>query len=170
MGPEERRIDKDEYRSRWEQTIRDAQADDPVIVKVKEGEALTEGEEDHLVEQLNSHELYFNEETLRHAYRTPVGTIIDFIRAALGLTTVKSREEAIEENFRAWLVSHQFTMEQAEFLAMLKGRGVANGRVELGDLFEPPLIHANAPEKAQSLFGPGIRELVDDLNSSVFPS
>lgn len=78
--------------------------------------------------------------------------------------------EQIDENFRAWLVAHQFTPEQASFLSMLKARGVANGHVELGELFEPPLVHSNAPEKASQLFGSALKEIVAELNSQVFDS
>ncbi len=168
VGPEETRIDKAEYRSRWEQTIHAAQASDPVIAKIKAGEDLTDEEQDSLSLRLNENQNYFNEENLRHAYKTPAGTIIDFIRAALGLIRVKSREEQIDDNFRAWLVSHQFTPEQAGFLSMLKARGLANGHIELSELFEPPLIHSNAPEKASQLFGPGIKDIVAEMNLSVF--
>ncbi len=168
VGPQDTRIDKDEYRSRWEQTIRAAQTSDPVLAKIKVGEDLTDEEEDALSCRLNENENYFNEENLRHAYRTPEGTIIDFIRAALGLTHVKTREERIDDNFRAWLIANQFTPEQATFLSMLKARGLANGHVELGELFEPPLVHSNAPEKASQLFGNDLRSVVEDLNTTVF--
>jgi type I restriction enzyme R subunit len=168
VGPEDVRIDKNEYRSRWEETISAAQTSDPIIAKIKSGEDLTDEEQDELSRRLNENENYFNEENLRNAYKTPIGTIIDFIRAALGMVKVKSREEQVDENFRAWLVSHQFTQEQASFLSLLKNRGIANGHIELSELFEPPLIHSNAPEKAQQLFGPDIKEIVAEMNSSVF--
>ena len=168
VGPEDVRIDKNEYRSRWEETISAAQTSDPIIAKIKLGEDLTDEEQDELSRRLNENENYFNEENLRNAYKTPIGTIIDFIRAALGMVKVKSREEQVDENFRAWLVSHQFTQEQASFLSLLKNRGIANGHIELSELFEPPLIHSNAPEKAQQLFGPDIKEIVAEMNSSVF--
>ncbi len=168
VGPEDVRIDKNEYRSRWEETISAAQTSDPIIAKIKSGEDLTDEEQDELSRRLNENENYFNEENLRNAYKTPIGTIIDFIRAALGMVKVKSREEQVDENFRAWLVSHQFTQEQASFLSLLKNRGIANGHIELSELFEPPLIHSNAPEKVQQLFGPDIKEIVAEMNSSVF--
>jgi type I restriction enzyme R subunit len=168
VGPQDTRIDKDEYRSRWEQTIRDAQSTDLILSKIKAEEDLTDDEQDELSRRLNENKNYFNEETLRHAYRTPEGTIIDFIRAALGMTQVKSREERINDNFRAWLVANQFTTEQASFLSMLKARGLANGHIELGELFEPPLVHFNAPEKASQLFGPALRDVVAGMNSEVF--
>jgi type I restriction enzyme R subunit len=168
VGPEEIRIDKDEYRSRWEQAITAAQSSDPVIAKIKAGEDLSDEEQDALSRRLNENENYFNEENLRHAYKTPAGTIIDFIRAALGLIQVKTREEQIDDNFRAWLVANQFSPEQAGFLATLKARGLANGHVELAELFEPPLIHSNAPEQAAQLFGSAIKDIVAELNFQVF--
>jgi len=168
VGPEDMRVDKDEYRSRWEETISAAQTSDPVIGKIRSGEDLTDEEEDSLSRRLNENENYFNEENLRNAYKTPAGTIIDFIRAALGMVKVKSREEQVDENFRAWLVSHQFTPEQGMFLSLLKNRGVANGHIELSELFEPPLIHSNAFDKAQQLFGLSIKDIVAEMNVSVF--
>jgi type I restriction enzyme R subunit len=168
VGPLDTRIDKEEYRSRWEQTIRQAQSSDPILVKIKDGQDLSDEEQDELSRRLNENENYFNEENLRHAYRTPEGTIIDFIRAALGLTRMKSREEQIDDNFRAWLVANQFTPEQASFLSMLKARGLANGHVELGELFEPPLVHFNAPEKASQLFGSDLKDVVAGMNTEVF--
>jgi type I restriction enzyme R subunit len=168
VGPADTRIEKDEYRSRWERIIRETQTADPILTKIKMGEDLSDDEQDNLSCRLNENENYFNEENLRHAYRTPSGTIIDFIRAALGLTVVKSREEQIDDNFKAWLVANQFSPEQTAFLSMLKARGLANGHVELSELFEPPLVHFNAPELASQLFGINLKDIVDGLNNQVF--
>ncbi len=171
VGPLDTRVEKDEYRSRWERVITEADASaDPIVRKIKAGEALDDAEQDALTHRLNESENYFNEDNLRHAYRTRTGTLIDFVRAALGLTRVKSREEQIDDNFRAWLVANQFSAEQADLLSMLKARGVANGKVEVADLFQPPLDHFNAPERATQLFGPQIRDIVADLNTAVFDS
>jgi type I restriction enzyme R subunit len=168
VGPADTRIEKDEYRSLWERIIRETQTADPILTKIKMGEGLSDEEQDNLSRRLNENENYFNEENLRHAYRTPSGTIIDFIRAALGLTVVKSREEQIDDNFKAWLVANQFSPEQTAFLSMLKARGLANGHVELSELFEPPLVHFNAPELASQLFGINLKDVVDGLNNQVF--
>ena len=169
VGPLDTRVEKDEYRSRWERVITEADAAaDPIVRKIKADEPLDDAEQDALTRRLNESENYFNEDNLRHAYRTRTGTLIDFVRAALGLTRVKPREEQIDDNFRAWLVANQFSAEQADLLSMLKARGVANGKVEVADLFQPPLDHFNAPERATQLFGPQIRDIVADLNTAVF--
>jgi type I restriction enzyme R subunit len=169
VGPEGERIDKREYVTRWEEAVRSRAADDPLLRKVRDEEPLDAHEEEQLARRLNRPEHYFNEENLRRAYRNPGGNLIDFIRAALGKLRLKSREETLEESFRAWLVSRTLTPQQAEYLCLLKNRGIATGRVRLDDLFEPPLSILDAAGKGIELFGEdGLRAIVADLNASVF--
>ena len=169
IGPEGERVDKDRYRSDWLKTIQAQVADDPLLRKVRNGEPLAPDEEDELARRLNRPERYFNEDNLRRAYRDPGGTLIDFIRAALGKLRIKSREEKLEETFRAWLVSRSLTPQQAEYLSLLKNRGIATGHVRLDDLFEPPLSILDAAGKGIELFGEeGLRQMVSDLNEGIF--
>jgi type I restriction enzyme R subunit len=169
VGPEGERIDKKEYVSRWEETIRQAADDDPILRKVRDEEPLTPEEEEELARRLNRPEHYFNEDNLRRAYRNPGGSLVDFIRAALGRLRIKSREEKLEEAFRGWLVARSFTPQQAEYLCLLKNRAIATGRVRLEDLFEPPLSILDAAGKGIELFGEeGLKQIVGDLNEGVF--
>ena len=169
IGPEGERVDKRAYVTQWEQAIKGRAAAHPLIRRVHEGEPLTGPEESELARQLNQPELYFNEDNLRRAYRDPGGTLVDFIRAALGILRIKSRDEQMDENFRAWLVSRSLSSEQAQYLSLLKNRGIAKGRIKIEDLFAPPLSILNAGGLGIELFGEhGLKELVDDLNQSVF--
>ncbi len=179
VGFDGERVDKKQYISQWETTIRNAMIDDPVVVKIKQqanGEpdeenplSLSKEEEDALAEKLNRPEMYFNEENLRHAYRQPNGTLIDFIKHALGLIKTKTREEEILENFHAWLVSKSLTPKQAQYLSLLKNRGIVNGKLDMEDLFSPPLSILNAAGIGIELFGEtGLQEILKDLNEAVF--
>ena len=153
VGPEGERIDKKEYQTNWEKTIQEMGGQDPIIEKVKKDEPLSDDEEEELSSRLNSPKLYFNEENLRRAYKNPVGNLIDFIKAALGLLKIQSKDEKLEEMFRAWLVSKSLAPEQAEYLSLLKNRGIATGKVQLDDLFKPPLSILNAAGIGIELFG-----------------
>jgi len=169
VGPEGERVDKREYVSRWEETIRSSVDEDPILRKIRDDHPLDEHEEDELVRRLNRPEFFFNEDNLRRAYRNPAGNLIDFIRAALGRLQIKSREEQLEEAFRAWLVSHAFEPRQAEYLSLLKNRGIATGRVRLDDLFKPPLSILDAAGLGVELFGEeGLKRVVEDLDENVF--
>jgi type I restriction enzyme R subunit len=169
VGPEGERVDKKAYVTDWERTIRERVTDDPLLRKVRDDEPLDAIEEEALARRLNQPERFFNEENLRRAYREPGGNLIDFIRSALGKLRIRSMEEKLEEGFRAWLVSRSLTPQQAEYLCLLKNRGIATGRVRLEDLFEPPLSILDAAGKGIELFGEeGLRQVVADLNEGVF--
>ena len=169
VGPEGERVDKHAYVSDWERTVRTRVGDDALLRKIRDEEPLEAAEEEELARRLNQPERYFNEDNLRRAYRDPGGNLIDFIRAALGQLRIKSREEKLEEAFRAWLVSRTLTPQQAEYLCLLKNRGIATGRVRIEDLFEPPLSILDAAGKGIELFGEdGLRRVVADLNEDVF--
>lgn len=169
VGPEGERVDKNDYVTNWETTIQSAVKDHPIIQKVRKGELLTEDEEKVLSEMLNRPKMYFNEENLRRAYKQPGRNLIDFIRAALGSLKIKPREEELTENFHAWLVAKTLTPQQAQYLSLIKNRGIARGRIELEDLFRPPLSILNAAELGVELFGEkGLKEMIEDLNESVF--
>lgn len=169
VGPEGERIDKRDYVSNWETAVQVAAKDDPIIQKLRGGKSLSEEEEKALAEHLNRPEMYFNEENLRRAYRNPGGNLIDFIRAALGGLKIKSREEELTENFQAWLVAKSLTPQQAQYLSLIKNRGIARGKIGLEDLFNPPLSILNAAELGVELFGEkGLKEIIVDMNDSVF--
>lgn len=169
VGPDGERVDKQDYLTNWQTTVRSVVKDDPIIQKVRSGDLLTEDEEKTLGERLNKPEMYFNEENLRRAYRRPGGNLVDFIKEALGSLKIKPREEELTENFQAWLVAKSLTPQQAQYLALLKNRGIARGRIELEDLFQPPLSILNAAELGVELFGEkGLKEIIQDLNESVF--
>ena len=169
VGPDGERVDKKVYVSNWEDSIRAAAKDDPLIQKIKDGVPLTELEEHHLAGALNKPENYFNEENLRLAYRRAAGNIVQFIRHALGLEKLKSKEDEIGENFHAWLITKNVTPEQAQYLDLIKNRGVAKGEVRLEDLFEPPLSILNAADVGIELFGEqGLQTIIADMNEAIF--
>lgn len=168
VGPDGERVDKRDYVTDWETTVQQEVEADPIIAKVKAGDALSEEEEAQLAQRLNQPQRYFNEDNLRRAYRNPGGNLVDFIRAALGMLKIKSREERVEDNFRAWLVAKNLTPEQAQYLALLKNRGLVKGKVSLDDLFAPPLSILNAANIGIELFGEqGLRNMMDEINQSV---
>jgi len=169
VGPTGERVDKKVYTSNWEESIRAAAVDDLLLRKVRDRKPLTEEEERALAEKLNRPENYFNEENLRLAYRRAGGNLVEFVRHALGVETLKTKDEEITENFHAWLVTRNVTPEQAQYLALLKNRGIATGKVELEDLFEPPLSILNAADVGIELFGEqGLQEILSDMNQTLF--
>ena len=113
--------------------------------------------------------MYFNEENLRRAYRQPGSDLVELHQGSLGKTRIKSREEEVTENFQAWLVSKSLTPEQAQYLSLLKNRGIASGKLVVEDLFQPPLSILNAAGLGVELFGEkGLTQIIADMNATVF--
>lgn len=130
---------------------------------------MTAEEEEALAARLNNPKYYFNEDNLRKAYRQPGGNLVDFVKHALGIVRIKSHEEEVTENFHAWLVTKSLTPQQAQYLLLLKNRGIASGTQQLDDLFKPPLSILNAAGLGVELFGEqGLKEVISDLNACVF--
>ena len=85
----------------------------------------------------------------------------------LGLVKAKPREEQLEENFRAWLVTKNLTSQQAGYLHLLKNRGLARGQIEVADLFRPPLSALNAAALGVEYFGEtGLKAIIQDLRAA----
>ena len=169
IGTDGERVDKRDYINDWEELIRRAVEHDSTLNKIRNNVQLSEAEERELSDRLNRPEMFFNEDNLRRAYRDQSKTLIDFIKAALGLIKSKSREESLTENFQAWLVSKDFTPQQAQYLSMIKNRGIVRGTLGLTDLFQPPLSTINAAGFGVELFGrEGLREVVEEMNIAVF--
>lgn len=180
VGPEGEKIDKRKYLSVWDESIKRNLKDHPLIEKIRQQEyaadeeekikfQLTDEEEKELSDLLNSPKFYFNIDNLRKAYRNPGGNLVDFVKDALGLKKMKSREEIITDSFRVWLVTKSFTPEQVQYLNLLKNRGIVKGRVIIDDLFQPPLLILNAANLGAELFGEeGLKKIIDDLNETLF--
>lgn len=169
VGPAGERVDKRDYVTDWERSVKTATVADPILQKVRSDQPLSDAELSELAHRLNQPERYFNEENLRRAYNQPAGQLVDFVREALGLVKHRSREEELEDNFRAWLITKNLSPQQAAYLHLLKNRGIARGHIEVGDLFRPPLSALNAAARGLELFGEtGLKAIIVDINETVF--
>lgn len=163
------RYSKNDYVSSWEQTIKGFEEDNELVKKIKKGEDLTEEEEVELSRKLNNPRFFFNEDNLRLAYGNQSHGLVDFVKAALGMIKPKSKEERLTDAFYAWLVSRALTPAQADYLTLLKNRGLAQGKVEMDDLFKPPLSILNAAEVGVDLFGETeLGRIIKEMNQEVF--
>jgi type I restriction enzyme R subunit len=168
-GGTDHRFTKKDYVCSWEKAIQAAAGDDTVIEKIKAGAELTEQEEEQLAHKLNNPEFFFNEDNLRRAYDNQTHGLVDFVKAALGMIKPKSKEERLTDAFYAWLVTRDLTPAQSDYLALLKNRGIVQGKVELDDLFLPPLSILNAADVGVELFGESeLKRIIREMNEEIF--
>ena len=168
VGPEGLAIDRRQYQERWNETVVGLHRTDSAMQKIFAGEELIEEEWEALARRLNSPNFYFDEQRLRKAFEQPAGSLSDFIRAALGLYQFPTREERIEQAFRAWVAEHSASLkpEQAQMLNLLKARVLTGGKVEMRMFSQTPFSLLGGRVRMERLFGKEeLARIVEELNT-----
>jgi type I restriction enzyme R subunit len=140
------------------------------------GESLAENEWEELAHKLNSPEFWFDEPALRKAFEQPSGSLSDFIRAALGLYQLPTRQERVERAFNVWVAENSSSInpDQARLLRLL--RNVVSAAMtetkyvalDPSIFTRPPFTFQGGRARAESLFGRDrLAAIMDELNQLV---
>ena len=170
VGPEGLALDRKTYQDEWQAVIARMKDADTVIRTIAEDGQVDASDLERLAARLNSPEFWFTEKSLREAYGEPIGSLFDFVRAALGVYRFPTRAERIENSFRAWVASRGLNPEQARMLRLLRNRYLAGEKIDI-TVFnrDATFKQVGGRRKMESLFGEeGLRTILDDLNTRVF--
>jgi type I restriction enzyme R subunit len=140
------------------------------------GEYLTENEWIELSQRLNAPDFWFDEPALRKAFEQPSGSLSDFIRAALGLYELPTRQQRVERAFNVWVAEHSSSInpDQARLLSLL--RNVVSAAVSetkfvplTPDIFtSPPFTFQGGRARVEALFGRDrLTAIMQELNDLV---
>lgn len=168
VGPEGMAIDRKTYKEAFASQISSMKSE-PVVEKILTDKVLTPEEIEKLSEKLNSPKYYFNEDNLREAYDEPVGSIVDFVRAALGKFKFPTKEERVEKAYNSWVIQKNLNPEQTKLLIQLKDRFiVGDTEITAEDFTKPPFSLQGGLGYALSVFGEEkLKEILDEMNKSV---
>ena len=142
------------YREMVEALIAELTEHNPILLKIKNGEAVTKEEAEALAELLHAEHPHITEDLLRQAYRNHKASFIQFIRHILGIEVLKSFSETVGEAFEQFIRQHtNLSSRQLEFLNLLKNFIVAREKIEKKDLINAPftVIH---PQGIRGVFSP----------------
>jgi type I restriction enzyme R subunit len=173
VGPEGMSVDVRDYQDEWSREIAARATKDAIIAKVQCGELPTDEELDQLAAALGGPKNFFNETNLREAFDQPDASLLEFIRAALGLYRFPTRQERVDKKFDAWLIQHNFDPEQARVWRMLKNQMLAQtyppANLDLSVFNQlPPLKGWGGLRKATKLFGESnLEKLLNELREDV---
>ncbi len=172
VGPEGMAIDRKTYQDRWRERIDKMRQSDPVVRKILAGEGISEEEWLELAGRLNSPEFYFEEGSLRKAFEQPVGSLTDFIRAAMGLYQFPTREQRIESAFNSWIAEHSESINptQAHMLRLLRNIVMVAAVENQYQTLEPEVFNHPAfrrlggLHKIEGIFGKQrLKDILDEL-------
>jgi len=176
VGPEGMAIDRKTYQDGWFKRIQELRDTDPTVRKIMAGESLTETEWEELAHKLNSPEFWFDEPALRKAFEQPSGSLSDFIRAALGLFQLPTREQRVQRAFTAWVAEHSSSInpDQARLLNLLRNVVVSTVTetkyvvLDPGIFTRPPFTYQGGRARAEALFGRDrLTAIMQELNDLI---
>lgn len=134
-----RSVDFSIYRKAVQSALEPLFATDPVLQKVRRGEAITAEELDKLNSLLHTRNPDVDLSTLREFFPDTAVPVTQILRSIVGLD-----HEAVEEKFTAFAQAHVLNSQQLRFLALLKEHIRQFGAIATGQLFDAPFtsIHA----------------------------
>jgi type I restriction enzyme R subunit len=106
---------------------------DPVLLKVRRGEAVTQDDLDSLNSLLHTRNPSVDLKTLREFYPDTAIPLAHILRAIVGLD-----HAAVEAKFAGFAQAHALTSEQVRFLSMLKDHIRKFGAISVNQLFDAP--------------------------------
>lgn len=154
FGPQHEAVSITRYREMVEALVANLTEHNPVLLKIKNGEAVNEGEAKALAELLHEEHPHITEGLLRQVYKNRKARFIQFIRHILGIETLKSFPDEVSAAFDQFIRDHTMLgSQQLEFLNLLKKFIIEREKVEKKDLINAPftIIH---PQGIRGVFSP----------------
>ncbi len=138
----------EEYRQRVEQRILDLVASHPTIEAIDHGDPVTDLQlielERTLRQELGSGDVELSEANIRKAYGLKVGSLLEFLRRLLEIDGIPDYGDIVRRQFEAYIAGHPFNADQIRFLRAVQNVFLQRRRLELADLYEPPLTSFGA--------------------------
>jgi len=133
----------EEYRQRVEQRILDLAADHPTVEAIDRGEPVTDLQlielERTLRQELGGGDVELSEPNIRKAYGLKVGSLLEFLRRLLEIEGIPDYGDIVRRQFEGYIAGHPFNGDQIRFLRVVQNVFLQRRRLELADLYGPPL-------------------------------
>ena len=133
----------EEYRQRVERRILDLVATHPTIEAIDRGELVTDRQlielERTLRQELGGGDVELSEANIRKAYGLKVGSLLEFLRRLLEIEDIPDYGDIVRRQFEGYIAGHPFNADQIRFLRAVQNVFLQRRRLELADLYEPPL-------------------------------
>ncbi|MCY0109783.1 DEAD/DEAH box helicase family protein [Pseudomonas monsensis] len=154
FGPQHEAVSISRYREMVEMLISELTQHNPVLQKIKNGEAVSVDETTQLAELLHEEHPNITEDLLRQVYKNRKARFIQFIRHILDIEALKSFPDEVSTAFDQFVRAHTtLSSRQLEFLNLLRSFIVERETVEKKDLINAPftVIH---PQGIRGVFSP----------------
>jgi type I restriction enzyme, R subunit len=133
----------EEYRKHVEERILAIAETHPTIQALRRGNTVTDSQlidlEHTLRHELGTAEFELSEENIKKAYGLKVGSLLEFLRYVLELDNIPGYQVIVKHAFESFVTTHKFNADQVRFLQVVQNVFLQKKRLELADLYGPPL-------------------------------
>ncbi len=145
FGPAHERLTIQKYREKVEALIKQIEADNEILRKIRRGETINQEEVDELADTLAEYEPYPTEENLQKAYDARKVRFLDLIKYIMGIGGLVTFSERVSEAFAEFIADHNtLTAKQIQFLSTLQTFIMENGKLTKKDLVREPFTKLHA--------------------------
>ncbi len=134
-------VDMQAYRVRVEKALQELFETDPVLIKIRHGESVSQHELDELNALVHTNHPEVDLNTLKNFYDT-AAPMEQILRSIIGLDG-----ELVNERFAHFVQAYpSLKARQVQFLGMLKRQIAQSGAIELDSLYEMPFASIGDPD------------------------
>jgi type I restriction enzyme R subunit len=154
FGPQNEAVSVTRYREMVESLIAELTEHNPILQKIKIGQAINSDEASQLADLLHEEHPHITENLLRQVYKNRKARFIQFIRHILGIEILKSFPDEVSAAFDQFIRAHTtLNSRQLEFLNLIKNFIIEREKIEKKDLINAPftVIH---PKGIRGVFSP----------------
>ncbi len=152
VGPDGRDMPIVAYRRRVEQTVQALLAENPVLQRLRAGEAVSEADLAALAELLRRQDPGIDAERLRRVYDVRRASFVQLIRHVLGVAPLERWSTVVTREFEDYIAAHTtYNALQIRFLQTLRTFILQRGGVERKDLLDDPFTRLH-PEGIRGVF------------------
>lgn len=154
FGPENELVSVSRYKEMVEAMVQQLADHNPILKKIKAGEAITGQELNELAEMMNEKDPFVTEKLLQRVYGNQHAKFLQFIKHILQVELVHSFEETVTLAFDEFIKLHNnLSNNQIEFMTVLKKYLIDKGKIEKKDLINPPFTQLH-PQGILGVFSP----------------
>jgi len=88
---------------------------------------------------LGGGDVELSEPNIRKAYGLKVGSLLEFLRRLLEIEGIPDYGDIVRRQFEGYIAGHPFNGDQIRFLRVVQNVFLQRRRLELADLYGPPL-------------------------------
>jgi type I restriction enzyme R subunit len=154
FGPEHESLSIAQYRNLVEQKVKELTANNTILQKIRDGQAVTDEEAEVLAAQLYAEHPHITLDLLRRVYQHRTAPFLRFIRHILGIEILESFPDTVSRSIDQFIAEHPgLSSGQLQFLHLLRDYLINRGGIEKRDLIQAPftIIH---PSGIRGVFSP----------------